>query len=226
MFNQRGCAGSALHYPLAMPYADEQINRERDFVETDPFTAERYRLFARELGADFAGEVLDVGCGVGQGGVNLKKCSPSVTLDGSELMHSRIDRIPEGVYRAVYPGLMQDIPTDVQYDAVLAGEVIEHVPLPHLEDFVGSIHSRLRRGGLALLTTPNPHYFLLKWRSGGSVLGGAHVSVHCPRALVQYLNFSGFKVRRLFGTGRMTRYLGRRAPLPMYGSFFLTAQKM
>jgi hypothetical protein len=104
------------------------------------------------------------------------------------------------------------------------GELIEHVPYAALKDFISSAARVLSQGGRILLTTPNPHYLFLRWRRG-SVLGGAHVSVHCPAALTELMNHRGFRVVRVEGTGRMSRAVGVRFPLEVYGSFMLIAER-
>ena len=113
----------------------------------------------------------------------------------------------------------------MRYDAVLAGEVIEHVPYDSLEAFLTAIRAVLRPGGLFLLTTPNPHYLLLQRRAGGSVLGEWHVSVHCPVALEQYLRHLGFAVEAVRGTGRVSTLMGGRFPLCVYGSYLVKARR-
>lgn len=41
-----------------------------------------------------------------------------------------------------------------QFDAIVAGEVVEHLEAPY--DFLRSCHGALRRGGRLVLSTPNP----------------------------------------------------------------------
>src|ERR1700722_6343231 len=145
-----------------MSHELEHLNREQSHSETDPFTERRYRQFARHLGTAFTGQVLDVGCNTGRGGQAFLRDAPGVVLDGVELVPDRIARIPEGVYRTVYRGLLEDLPPGVgSYDALLMGEVIEHVPLGVLEEFLDQSTGLLAPGGRIMLTTPNPHYLLL-----------------------------------------------------------------
>jgi hypothetical protein len=133
--------------------------------------------------------------------------------------------VPEVVYDAVMvgdPATIAGAGGAVRCSRI--GELIEHVPYPALEGFISSAARVLSQGGRILLTTPNPHYLFLRWR-GGSVLGGAHVSVHCPVALTELLNHRGFRVVRVEGTGRVSRAIGVRFPLRVYGSFMLIAER-
>lgn len=204
--------------------ADEDLvgaNAARTASETDSFTPYRYRHFARYLGR--SRQVLDVGCNTGRGGVELRQALPSARIEGVEMVARRAHGVPAAVYDEVTIG---DLGTVVgsgrRFDAIVMGEVIEHVPYSRLAAFVRDAWDVLLPDGLLLLTTPNPHYGLLRWR-GGSVLGGAHVSVHCPVALTQLLEASGFEVARVEGTGRVSRVVGRRFPLRTYGSYLLVA---
>jgi 2-polyprenyl-3-methyl-5-hydroxy-6-metoxy-1,4-benzoquinol methylase len=209
-----------------MSYELERLNREQHFSETDPFSERRYRQFAKYLGAGFTGRVLDVGCNTGRGGQVFLGDAPKAVLDGVELVPERIERIPAGVYRKVYQGLLEDMPQDAgPYDALLMGELIEHVPLDVFEELLNRVMDLLAPGGQLLLTTPNPHYLMLRRRSGGSVLGGAHVSVHCPVALRQFLSWKGLEVRVVTGSGRVSGILGEKLPMFLYGSYLLIARK-
>ena len=205
-----------------MAYDLERINREQSDSEADPFTEGRYRQFARHLGRGFTGEVLDVGCNTGRGGRAFRAAAARVTVDGAELLNDRIDRIPAGIYRTVYPGLLADVPAGAgPYDALLMGQVIEHVPFAELDDLIGHSARLLARGGRLLLTTPNPH----RLRSRGTILGGAHVSVHCAVALAQYLTWKGWQIMTVAGSGRLSALIGEKLPLPVYGSYLLVARK-
>ncbi len=200
----------------------ERFNREQAESEADRFTEGRYRQFARHLGSGFTGAVLDVGCNTGRGGRAFRAAVPTVTVDGVELLQDRIDRIPAGIYRKVYQGLLADVPGEAgPYDALLLGELIEHVPFAQLDELIDQSEHLLAGGGPLLLTTPNPH----RLRSRGTSLGGAHVSVHCAVALTQYLTWKGWQVKTVGGSGRLSGLIGEKLPLPVYGSYFLVARK-
>ena len=203
-----------------------ELNRAQTGSEHDTFTPFRYRQFVRLLGASHE-RILDVGCNTGVGGAVLRSAFPESILDGVDLVPERFRRIPPGTYDCLWAGPLWDYePGDgVEYDAVLMGELIEHVPLDAIDDFLEAVLRLLCRGGLVIMTTPNPHYALIRRRSGGTVLGGPHVSVHCPAALRQYLEYKGFRVKSIRGTGRVSRALGQRMPLAFYGSYLLVASR-
>lgn len=203
----------------------ERLNREQVVSESDPFTAGRYRQFAKGLPASTS-RILDVGCNTGRGGSEIRRAFPAAQIHGLDLVPERLAKISPGIYDNLAAGLLQDYqPPDGPYDAVLMGELIEHVPYDELDALLAGIQKLLRPGGRLLLTTPNPHYFLLRIRSGGSVLGGPHVSVHCPTALTQYLTYVGFQVGGVKGSGRVSTRVGARLPLMVYGSYLVIARR-
>jgi SAM-dependent methyltransferase len=205
-------------------YELERINREQSDSEVDPFTERRYRQFARHLGGRFSGQVLDVGCNTGRGGRAFTAAVSDVILDGVELLEDRVKRIPAGIYRKVYNCPLEELPPDAgPYDALLIGEVIEHVPLAGLDDLIEQAGRLLARGGRLVLTTPNPHYSLRGSRGG--LLGGAHISTHCPVALKKYLSWKGWQVETVTGSGRSSVLLGERFPLALYSSYLLIAAR-
>lgn len=207
-----------------MPEDLPALNAAQAEAETDSFTPHRYAQFARHLRE--ATRILDVGCSTGRGGEVLREAMPTARLEGLEMLAARAAGIPDGVYDAVTVGDLATLAASgTRFDALVMGELIEHVPYRALEDFVSAARQVLYPGGRVLLTTPNPHYLFLRWR-GGSVMGGPHVSVHCPAALAELFDHRGFRVRRIEGTGRVSRVVGVRLPLPLYGSFLLIAERV
>ena len=190
--------------------------------DVDAFTKRRYAQFARHIASAY--RILDAGCGSGDGGAVLRRTNPSAHIEGLELVSARRAAIPAGIYNAVTVGDLATIETESRFDVVVMGELIEHVPFTSLEQLVASAANVLTPGGRILLTTPNPHYMLLRWR-GGSILGGAHVSAHCPAVLSELLNHRGFGVTRVEGSGRVSQVIGVRFPLAVYGSYMIVAER-
>jgi 2-polyprenyl-3-methyl-5-hydroxy-6-metoxy-1,4-benzoquinol methylase len=201
-----------------------ELNAAQTVSETDPFTERRYAQFASMLSD--AKTVLDVGCNIGRGGEVLRSRLPGLrALHGVDFVTERLDALPPGLYDETFDVAVEKLRAPLRYDGVVAGEVIEHVPYDELDSFLGAIWNMLAPNGLLLLTTPNPHYLLLKRRSGGSVLGGSHLSVHCPVALAQYLRYRGFAIDALMGSGRISSLIGTRFPLSVYGSYLVKARR-
>ena len=191
--------------------------------ESDDFSPERYRQFARHLPR--AGRrVLDLGCNVGRGGEALKSVRPDLEIVGVDLVEERLRKLPQAVYASWVEASATSLPfEDATFDAVLAGEFVEHLTEHDVDAMLNEARRVLRRGGRLLLTTPNPQgiNFRLKRMS---VLGGAHFSQHPPAQLRARLQRHGYKRIRLSGSGRMTRHLGECAhPLMLYGSYLAVA---
>jgi SAM-dependent methyltransferase len=205
-------------------YADR--NAQQTASESDPFTVSRYAQFCKWL-PQAPIKVLDVGCNTGRGGQELKQRRPRAELHGLDLLQSRLDRLPKDVYTGTVCGSATQIPApDESFDAVVAGEFIEHLLPMDAHRFVADSFRVLKVGGRLLLTTPNPGDVKRRLR-GGTSLGGAHLSQHHPHTLALVLEMFGFAHVRLRGSGKVTWYLGDRFPwLRVYGSFLVVGQKV
>lgn len=201
------------------------LNAAQVESEIDPFTADRYRQFARLLPAG-AKRVLDVGCNTGRGGTALKEARPEVTLIGLDLLQSRLDRLPKTVYTETICGSAAQIPMGADsVDALVAGEFIEHLPARLTMDFLHEAFRVLRLRGVLMLTTPNPHDIKRLLRDQ-TILGGSHVTQHHPAALKSQFEMAGFGFVKVRGTGKVSTYLGTRfLPLSLYGSYLISGAK-
>lgn len=208
-----------------MPIDYEEVNRAQCVSETDTFTAARYRQFARNL-PEGCVDVMDVGCNTGRGGRVLLEANPGLVITGLDCVPERLQQLPQGVYQHTLLCSATSIPMPGEsFDAVVAGEFIEHLTPRDATDTLVELHRVLRPGGRLLLTTPNPRY-LRNVLLGRSVLGGAHLSEFTPEAMVELLLSVGFKRVRVVGTGRVSLVLGTRMPwLPLYGSYMAIADK-
>lgn len=205
---------------------DHATRNELQFgSETDSFTASRYNQFAKFLPSGPL-KVLDVGCNTGRGGAVLKQRRPDISLYGLDLLQSRLDRLPSDVYSGTVCGSATEVPSpDESYDAIVAGEFIEHLLPIDAHRFVADAFRVLKVGGSLLLTTPNPGDVKLRWR-GTSILGGAHLSQHHPDTFRTVLRMYGFSRVRTIGSGKVSWYLSDRFPwLNIYGSYLAIGVK-
>lgn len=202
----------------------EALNLTQPESEHDPFTEDRYRQFHRFLPKD-ARSVLDIGCNTGRGGSVLKSQDANLKIYGLDAVRDRLDRLPTNVYEEGVHGYSTKIPNeDGTYDAVIAGEFIEHIYQADVDQTLGEIFRVLKIGGRLLLTTPNPGDIKRRMR-GRSILGGAHVSQHFPDTLRLKLRMAGFSRVRVYGSGKVSRYVGSRFPLLIYGSYLAIGDK-
>lgn len=202
----------------------EALNLTQPESEHDPFTEDRYRQFYRFFPKG-ARSVLDIGCNTGRGGSALKELDGNLKLYGLDAVRDRLDRLPKNVYEQGVHGYSTKIPNeDGTYDTVVAGEFIEHIYQADVDHTLGEIFRVLKIGGRLLLTTPNPCDIKRKLR-GHSILGGAHVSQHFPDTLKLKLRMAGFSRVRIYGSGKVSRHVGSRFPLFIYGSYLAMGDK-
>lgn len=198
-------------------------NAAMEIAERDPFTAERYRQFGRKLRPGVT-TVLDVGSGPGRGGIALKALRPALRIYGLDCVPSRIDRLPAEAYAGGYCGFStaSGIP-DASVDAIVAGEFIEHLTYADGIASLAEFARILKPAGQILLTTPYPDYIRLLL-TGGTTVGGAHLSAHYPRQLAVMLRDAGFVNVAWCGSGKVSRYVGESLPIWCYGSFLIQAE--
>lgn len=203
------------------------LNREQVVSESDPFTLDRYRQFYRHFPRN-ARRVLDVGCNTGRGGQVLKTLDAALELTGVDIVDNRISRIEGGVYEQQILGDCTDLPScpGGSFDAIVAGELIEHLDPGDVDKALREWFRLLRLGGRLIVTTPNPRY-LRSRLTGTSVMDDAsHVTQHFPEVLRLRLMMIGYSNVRLAGSGRVSKYLGQSFPfLSAYGSYLMSADK-
>ena len=210
---------------IKMKQTYEKLNTLQHSSETDPFTIERYHQFFKHL-PKTTQTILDVGCNTGRGGETLKKLNPHLTILGLDCVESRLEKLPKTAYDRKICSYSTNIALESNYlDAMVAGEFIEHLYEEDVKQTLLEFYRTLKSPGRLLLTTPNPDYLRLKL-TGGSVLGGAHVSQHYPNILKEELETIGFSNIKILGSGKMSRLLGEKFPLfTLYGSYLAIADK-
>ena len=141
---------------------------------TDPLNPLEQLIF------EFVGparSLLDVGAGNGRVKAKLQRA-------GLSAKYSTLDRSPE--FNPDYRSL-DEVP-EASFDAVLALEVIEHIPLADFDEFMDGVLRCLTPRGRLLISTPNSAFV-------GSIWDADMTHVHAYRAqdLAAYLHLRGVK---------------------------------
>lgn len=202
-----------------------ELNRGQKVSEIDPFTEGRYEQFVRHLPSDVH-DVLDVGCNTGRGGVVMKTLRPGFRLTGLDCVPERVEALDSKIYDARICDFTESISSPSNsFDAIVAGEFIEHLPPDKVDATLCEFFRLLRPKGRLLLTTPNPRY-IRHFLEGTSVLGGAHISQHYITSLRRRLAAVGFSAITIRGSGRVSSILGEHIPLrAVYGSYLAFGSK-
>ena len=109
---------------------------------------------------------------------------------------------------------------------MVAGEFIEHIYPMDVDKTLAEILRVIKIGGRFLLTTPNP-LDIKKNIRGESILDDtSHVCQHFHDALKLKLKMMGYSHIKVYGSGKVTRYLGYHFPLlHIYGSYLAIGDK-
>jgi ubiquinone/menaquinone biosynthesis C-methylase UbiE len=134
--------------------------------------------------------------------------------------------LDSSVYSQAVVGFTQNLPfEDRSVDAVVAGEFLEHVPPKFIEPTLCEFFRVLKLHGVFSMTTPNPRYLKNRIRGLSVLSDPSHVTQHYPEILKQRLMGVGFSSVKINGSGKVSRFLGKRLPLFIYGSYLLSAKK-
>lgn len=203
-----------------------QLNIQNKASENDPFTMSRYRQFYKFFPSN-AKLILDIGCNTGRGGRILKELNEELVIFGIDIVLNRLKRVSRDVYDNGICCKSSHIPFDNgKFDVIVAGEFIEHLTPNDVTQTFTEIFRILKVGGRFLLTTPNPEDIKRKIMHS-SILGGAHLSQHFQKALKLQLQMIGFSKIKIYGSGRVSKYLGTRFPfLSLYGSYMAIGGKI
>jgi SAM-dependent methyltransferase len=185
---------------------------------------DRLRLQRNLFGRAVLGEgksILEIGCAAGEGGPVL---APGNRLVGLDVVEDYVRRLGRDYAGRVAASAVHLPFGEGRFDGLFAAEFIEHLGEADGAVFLREAARVLRRGGLLLLTTPNPSY----WRTrlfNIRISGGPHLKVYPPVELERSLVAAGFEIAGRRGLGRMAFLLGQRFPLVCYGDYGVVARR-
>jgi SAM-dependent methyltransferase len=144
-----------------------------------------------------------------------------------DCVQERIAALDRSVYQEGICGFSTQVPAaNGSFDAIVAGEFIEHVPPNEIDATLAEFFRLLNLRGRLILTTPNPNYLKNRLKHLSVLLEPSHLTQHYPDCLRFRLRAVGYSGVKVFGSGRMIRYIGQRVPfLPIYGSYLVRADK-
>jgi O-antigen biosynthesis protein len=160
--------------------------------------------------------MLDLGCGGGHNGALLKQAGAreviGVELDAAAAAQAckRLDAVHVCDLSQLDPSLLGDEP----FDAVLASDVLEHLPDP--EATLALVVERLRPGGVVVASIPNvahvwvfANLLMKRWpRKSSGIFDRTHVRFFAKRDMIALLEGVGFRVLRV--EPYFTRYRAAR----------------
>ncbi len=157
----------------------------------------------------------------------MKSRLPEVRVTGLDCVAERLRQVDRNVYQSAIRGFSYDIPLpDGSFDAIVAGEFIEHVPPQYVFPSLCELFRLLRLRGRLLLTTPNPHSLKNCIRGLSVMTDPSHVSQHTPASMERRLEDVGFSRSRVYGSGRVSLIVGPYCPFfSVYGSYLTVASK-
>lgn len=158
------------------------------------------------LRQEHPGVLLDLGCSTGA--VSAPFIAEGWTVYGLDVATAPLRQARSAGVKAVVGEVGQSLPlATATCDAVLAGEIIEH--LVDTDAFLQEVYRVLRPGGALILTTPNlasleNRLRLLLgiypiWVDYSLGRGEGHVRAYTPRVLKRQLQEHGFMVERHVG---------------------------
>lgn len=138
----------------------------KNFFNGSVETAERPRSFQGDVAARYnyalkfckGKSVLDVGTGFGVGAEFIARNGAEKVLGidhNSKLIKQILESNKCKNLSFEYLDVLELYKIDKKFDVILAFEVIEHLPIKRVKEFITLLHDHITSGGVLLLSTPN-----------------------------------------------------------------------
>jgi 2-polyprenyl-3-methyl-5-hydroxy-6-metoxy-1,4-benzoquinol methylase len=178
-----------------------------------------YYLNTREEMMDFLPRtalknVLEVGCGEGVFGHNLKNVS-NCKVTGIEINNKAAMNAKEKLDRVIHGDFCElnvsDL--DTNYDLVVMNDVLEHFAYP--ENILKKINSLQEKGDSIICSVPNVRYarhlleviFLKDWRyRSEGILDNTHLKFFTKKSIIRLFEENGYEVVKIKGLRPLNKF--------------------
>jgi SAM-dependent methyltransferase len=159
------------------------------------FAEMKARYLAGLLGDNFAGKLLDYGCGVGLLSRFIAKLLPKAQLHGFDLSTQSLECVPDLLRdRGHFTSVPSELDRD--YDAIVAANVMHHVLPSDRFEVVGGLSDRLAGGGKLIVFEHNPINPVTRMAVSRCPFDEDAVLLH-PGEFLQYFSAAGLSKERL-----------------------------
>jgi 2-polyprenyl-3-methyl-5-hydroxy-6-metoxy-1,4-benzoquinol methylase len=188
----------------------------------DRTTNQRAKFALKNFGT--GKRILDIGCAHGETSRVLRANGANFVI-GSELLKEYAE-LAYGKADYICQADAINLPfASESFDAIFAGEFIEHLTAKDGEIFLQACKRVLTEGGKLILTTPNPSFLKIRILRI-EMETGAHLKIYQPKELMRVLEKNGFVIKRVKGLGKMAFLLTTHIPfLQFYGDYGVVAIK-
>lgn len=188
----------------------------------DPTKKQRARFALRFIGKNKI--VLDVGCADGEMGGIIRNAGNYVI--GLDIQKEYLEKA-KNIYDELILSNATKLPFEENaFDAVFAGEFIEHLNEEDFDKFLTEVKKILKKGGKFILTTPNPNSLRMKLmgKTKRDQEVGPHLKVYSTKDIKDKLNGFGFKTKKIVGLGKVGLLISTRIPIiNLYGDYGLVS---
>jgi len=200
-----------------------KINVNQIWSESDPYTVERYIQISKYCSE--GNLILEIGCNTGRGGAVLKSEIQKIDIIGLDIIQDRLNKIQSGIYNSLVCKSIHEFDSDLKFDRIIAGEVIEHIPEDEFELMLLKCKALLKDNGLMIFTTPNPESLLVRLGRNKVFNDPSHVNLMKISDFSKKIKNAGLRIIKLKGSGKMNRYLKNWPFMSLYGSYLSVLAK-
>lgn len=159
-------------------------------ADSEYFAEAKAQYVALLVGRQFAGTVLDFGCGIGLVSRALKRHLPAATMHGYDESQASVEMVDSDIRaKGLYTSESRDLGSD--YDLIIVANVLHHVVPDKRQALCNELRSRLGPDGRLIVFEHNPLNPLTRWVVNRCPLDQDAILLP-PKETIGYLRRAGF----------------------------------